>query len=36
MSDHKKGPFSAMDRRSFLQFTAAATGTAALGLKTQE
>lgn len=36
MSDHKKGPFSAMDRRSFLQFTAAATGSAALGLKTQE
>ena len=36
MSDHKKGAMSGIDRRSFLQFSAAATGTAALSLKTQE
>ena len=36
MSEHKKDPLIGMDRRSFLQFSAAATGTAALGLKSQE
>ena len=36
MSDHKKRAMSGIDRRSFLQFSAPATGTATLGLKTQE
>ena len=36
MNDHNKDSKVAMDRRSFLQFSAAATGTAALGLTAQE